>query len=55
MLIFNTIQGEAEIGVIEKINLTNFMCHNRLEVNLGPKLNFIIGNNGSKLRTRLDC
>lgn len=36
------------MGVIEKVNLTNFMCHDRLEVNLGTKLNFIIGHNGSE-------
>ena len=35
------------MGVIEKISLTNFMCHDRLEVRPGPKLNFIIGHNGS--------
>ncbi|ODQ79032.1 hypothetical protein BABINDRAFT_162101 [Babjeviella inositovora NRRL Y-12698] len=34
-------------GVIEKIVLKNFMCHDHLEVALGPQLNFIIGNNGS--------
>ncbi|UZJ52289.1 hypothetical protein CBS101457_001609 [Exobasidium rhododendri] len=38
---------EAEMGVIEKISLTNFMCHDRLEVRLGSKLNFVIGHNGS--------
>ncbi|RUS16430.1 hypothetical protein BC937DRAFT_91201 [Endogone sp. FLAS-F59071] len=37
----------AESGVIEKIVLTNFMCHKYLEVRFGPKLNFIIGHNGS--------
>lgn len=37
----------AEMGVIEKIDLTNFMCHNRLVIDLGPRLNFVIGHNGS--------
>ncbi|PWN43573.1 P-loop containing nucleoside triphosphate hydrolase protein [Ceraceosorus guamensis] len=37
----------AEMGVIEKVELTNFMCHNRLTVSLGPQTNFIIGHNGS--------
>lgn len=46
-------KGEAEIGVIEKVNLTNFMCHDRLEVSLGPKLNFIIGHNGSEYTSGL--
>jgi recombinational DNA repair ATPase RecF len=36
------------MGVIEKVNLTNFMCHDRLEIKLGPKLNFVIGHNGSE-------
>lgn len=34
-------------GVIEKIVLKNFMCHDSFELNLGPQLNFIIGRNGS--------
>jgi hypothetical protein len=47
-LVTSLSQMEAEMGVIEKINLTNFMCHDRLEVSLGSKLNFIIGHNGSE-------
>lgn len=37
----------AKAGVIEKIVLKNFMCHDSFELNLGPQLNFIIGRNGS--------
>ena len=37
----------AEIGIIESITCTNFMCHHYLEVLLGPLINFIIGHNGS--------
>lgn len=37
----------AKAGVIEKIILKNFMCHDSFELNLGPQLNFIIGRNGS--------
>lgn len=37
----------AKAGVIEKIVLKNFMCHDFFELNLGPQLNFIIGRNGS--------
>jgi chromosome segregation ATPase len=33
--------------VIEKILLVDFMCHARLEVNLNPAVNFILGQNGS--------
>lgn len=39
--------SEAEVGIIEKITLVNFMCHTMLEVNLGANVNFIIGRNGS--------
>ena len=37
----------AESGIIEEIGCTNFMCHARLTVKLGPLINFIIGHNGS--------
>lgn len=34
-------------GVIRKIALHNFMCHNHLDVKLGSHVNFIVGRNGS--------
>lgn len=34
--------------MIEKVNITNFMCHNRLVIDLGPKMNFVVGDNGSE-------
>lgn len=34
-------------AVIESITCTNFMCHTRLHCDLGPLLNFIVGENGS--------
>jgi chromosome segregation ATPase len=37
----------AENGIIESVAMTNFMCHDRLHVTLGPLLNFITGKNGS--------
>ncbi|KAB5592896.1 Structural maintenance of chromosomes protein 6 [Ceratobasidium theobromae] len=37
----------AEYGIIEKIELVNFMCHSRTTVNFGPQINFVIGHNGS--------
>ncbi|KAI8812060.1 hypothetical protein BJ742DRAFT_794687 [Cladochytrium replicatum] len=37
----------GDIGVIEKIKLANFMCHANLELDLAPRVNFIIGHNGS--------
>ncbi|ODV94576.1 hypothetical protein PACTADRAFT_81147 [Pachysolen tannophilus NRRL Y-2460] len=37
----------ALAGIIEKIELTNFMCHDHFEVEFGPQINFIIGHNGS--------
>ncbi|KAH7486634.1 Structural maintenance of chromosomes protein 6 [Fusarium oxysporum f. sp. matthiolae] len=37
----------SESGIIESITCFNFMCHERLHVNLGPLINFIVGENGS--------
>lgn len=34
-------------GYIKKVILKNFMCHEHFELELGPRLNFIVGNNGS--------
>lgn len=34
-------------GIISRIVLQNFMCHEFFELELGPKINFIIGRNGS--------
>lgn len=37
----------AENGIIESVTCVNFMCHVRLHCQLGPLLNFIVGENGS--------
>lgn len=34
-------------GYIKKVVLWNFMCHEHFELELGSRLNFIVGNNGS--------
>ncbi|KAI2464503.1 P-loop containing nucleoside triphosphate hydrolase protein [Annulohypoxylon bovei var. microspora] len=42
--------GENQVAlnaIIESITCYNFMCHTRLNVQLGPLLNFIVGENGS--------
>lgn len=40
--------GEAiPSGYIKKISLRNFMCHENFQLELGPRLNFIVGSNGS--------
>ncbi|OTB12581.1 hypothetical protein K445DRAFT_378525 [Daldinia sp. EC12] len=44
------ILGENQVAlnaIIESITCYNFMCHTRLHVELGPLLNFIVGENGS--------
>lgn len=38
---------ETPSGFIKRVSLKNFMCHENFELNLGPRLNFIVGNNGS--------
>ncbi|KAK0714317.1 P-loop containing nucleoside triphosphate hydrolase protein [Apiosordaria backusii] len=37
----------AENGILERVECINFMCHTRLVCDLGPLLNFIVGENGS--------
>ncbi|KAL5021926.1 hypothetical protein ScPMuIL_001081, partial [Solemya velum] len=44
---FETHRKEAETGIVESVSLKNFMCHSRLDVTLGPHVNFIVGRNGS--------
>ncbi|OCH91917.1 P-loop containing nucleoside triphosphate hydrolase protein [Obba rivulosa] len=39
--------GVAEMGIIESLEMHQFMCHKYLTFNLGPQINFIIGHNGS--------
>ncbi|KAJ2341340.1 Structural maintenance of chromosomes protein 6, partial [Coemansia sp. RSA 2673] len=39
--------GEPEIGIVESIEIVDFMCHEKATVNLCPKVNFITGQNGS--------
>ncbi|KAK0529153.1 Structural maintenance of chromosomes protein 6 [Tilletia horrida] len=36
----------AEAGVVDKVDLKNFMCHRHLTMRLGQQLTFIIGHNG---------
>lgn len=42
-----TSDNDCPAGYIKKIVLRNFMCHENFEMEFGPRLNFIVGNNGS--------
>ncbi|KAK9468106.1 P-loop containing nucleoside triphosphate hydrolase protein [Lipomyces arxii] len=37
----------ANNGIIKSVELVNFMCHKYLKLDFGPKINFVIGHNGS--------
>ena len=37
------MQGIAEMGIIEALEMHQFMCHKYLTFSLGPQINFIIG------------
>ncbi|KAJ1864300.1 Structural maintenance of chromosomes protein 6 [Coemansia sp. RSA 989] len=39
--------GADCIGIVERVELQDFMCHERADVKLCPKVNFITGQNGS--------
>ncbi|PKI84171.1 Smc6p [Malassezia vespertilionis] len=43
---FDPLDGSS-MGIIERVDMINFMCHCNLSINLGPRMNFIIGHNGS--------
>ena len=36
-------QGIASMGIIERVEMVDFMCHSFLKFNFGPQINFIIG------------
>ncbi|KAF9524403.1 P-loop containing nucleoside triphosphate hydrolase protein [Crepidotus variabilis] len=42
-----TVGTAAEAGILEKIELYQFMCHKYLTFEFGSQLNFIVGHNGS--------
>nr|WJN25121.1 DNA repair protein [Pseudozyma flocculosa] len=46
-------QSTAQSGIVEKIELRNFMCHANFSIEFGPKLNFVMGRNGSGKSTIL--
>ncbi|PWY97252.1 P-loop containing nucleoside triphosphate hydrolase protein [Testicularia cyperi] len=37
----------AQAGIIDSIELKNFMCHSHFNIEFGPRLNFVVGRNGS--------
>ncbi|OBZ83040.1 Structural maintenance of chromosomes protein 6 [Choanephora cucurbitarum] len=36
-----------EAGTIARVEVVNFMCHKYLKIDFGPKINFVVGYNGS--------
>ena len=47
MIAASCCERGRECGIIEKVCMTNFMCHKKLEVTLGQNVNLILGRNGS--------
>lgn len=46
--IFNSQSASGDVGIVESIQLKNFMCHSMLgPFKFGSNVNFIVGNNGS--------
>ncbi|KAJ3044118.1 Structural maintenance of chromosomes protein 6 [Rhizophlyctis rosea] len=45
--ISNNQNKDVAAGTIESVKLFNFMCHKSVRIPFGPKINFIIGQNGS--------
>jgi structural maintenance of chromosomes protein 6 len=42
-----TLPKQLTPGTIKTVLLQNFMCHEHLKIELGPRINFIVGENGS--------
>lgn len=47
-VVHGTVLQSSEAGVMERIELVDFMCHRKLDVPLSPNVNFILGRNGSE-------
>ena len=47
MIAASNSERVGECGIIERVCMTNFMCHKKLEVELGQNVNLILGRNGS--------
>ncbi len=47
------LQGEAEVGIVEFIQVKNFMCHPLLHFSFNSNVNFIVGQNGSEYRWKV--
>ncbi|XP_062153767.1 structural maintenance of chromosomes protein 6B-like isoform X1 [Alnus glutinosa] len=43
----STLHRRSNAGIIKRIRLENFMCHDNLQIELGEWVNFITGQNGS--------
>lgn len=46
--VINGPAGALQAGIITKIRLENFMCHTHMEIDIGDRVNFITGQNGSQ-------
>jgi len=47
MKLNSSIKKTSDIGTIESVELWNFMCHDRLKIDFCPRINFVVGHNGS--------
>ncbi|XP_071732184.1 structural maintenance of chromosomes protein 6B-like [Rutidosis leptorrhynchoides] len=45
--VFTGADKALQAGIITKIRVENFMCHSNMEIELGDRVNFITGQNGS--------
>ncbi|EAL21177.1 hypothetical protein CNBD2340 [Cryptococcus deneoformans B-3501A] len=41
------VGSASSAGIIKSISLIDFMCHRHLTVDFGPRMNFVVGHNGS--------
>ena len=53
--LFSLFRHRKDDGIIEKVLLIDFICHEKLVVHLNRNVNFMLGQNGNKWYVYVLC